>query len=171
MLPYDDVWQRVRRLGRLVEDELYDFTEEDEREEPRGRNTIVALLNTFMTIWKANEANVGERTFGLLGFGGLTWLVLGDRGMDVRRTTPRTIALTFATLWFLPGLFAAAWTVTQNMGWISLRQWRTFPLMLSFGAGGLITFRAVFGDLTRPRRVLINPRPRRKPTGRKGMSK
>ena len=36
--PIRDLWSRIRGLGRVVEDELYDFTEEDvEREdEPRG---------------------------------------------------------------------------------------------------------------------------------------
>ena len=65
--PLRDLWSRIRGLGRVVEDELYDFTEEDaEREdEPRGRNTLVALLNGFLTMWKATNANVAERTLGL----------------------------------------------------------------------------------------------------------
>ena len=55
-----DLWSRIRGLGRVVEDELYDFTEEDaeREEEPRGRNTLIALLNGFLTMWKATNANV-----------------------------------------------------------------------------------------------------------------
>jgi len=85
--PLRDLWSRIRGLGRVVEDELYDFTEEDaEREdEPRGRNTLVALLNGFLTMWKATNANVAERTLGLAGFAGLIWFTIFDRGLGWRR--------------------------------------------------------------------------------------
>ena len=93
-----DVWNRVRGLGRKVEEELYDFSEEEEEveEEPRGRNTLIALLNAFLTMWKASQANVVERTLGVLGFGGLLWLIVGDRGLG-RRRWPLRIAENSAT--------------------------------------------------------------------------
>lgn len=153
-----DLWNRVRRLGRKVEEELYDFSEEDEREEePRGRNTLIALLNAFLTIWKATQANVVERTLGLLGFAGLLWLIVGDRGLGVRRAPLRIAAGTFAALWFIPGLIAAAWTLCVNLGIENLRRLRTWPLLLTFAAGGLIAFRAVFSDLARRRLHPVPP--------------
>ena len=166
--PIRDTWDRIRRVGRTVEDDLYDFTEGEEREEePRGRNTLVALLNTFMTLWKANEANVAERTFGLLGLAGLIWLIFGDRGAGVRTPPLRIAATTFAVLWFVPGLVAAIWTLSRNLGWENLRNWRTLPLMLTFAAGGLISFRAVFGDLTRPNRAPRAAPPEASSSGRR----
>ena len=71
-----DLWSRLRSLGRKMEEEIYDFTEEDAESEAeaRGRNTLIALINSFFTIWKANEATSAERTLGLAGFGGLAWL-------------------------------------------------------------------------------------------------
>src|SRR3990172_3253885 len=54
--PIRDLWNRIRGLGRKVEEEVYEFTEEDElEEEPRGRNTIIALINAFLTMWKATQ--------------------------------------------------------------------------------------------------------------------
>jgi hypothetical protein len=150
--PISDIWDQLRGLGRKVEEELYEFSEEEERPEPRGRNTLVALLNAFMTLWKAQEANVAERILGLLGLGGLLWLIVVDRGMGVKKSPLRMAASTFAAVWFIPGLIAALWTLFQNLGIERLRHWRTFPLVLVFAAGGLISFRAVFGDLARPRR-------------------
>ncbi len=138
-------------------EELYDFSEEDEEqeEEPRGRNTLIALLNAFLTMWKASQANVVERSFGVLGFAGLLWLVVGDRGLGVRRAPLRIAASTFAVLWFVPGIISAVWTFTVNMGVGNLRRLRTWPLMLVFAMGGLISFRSVFSDLAaqRPRPV------------------
>ena len=154
--PVRDLWNRVRGLGRKVEEELYDFSEEEElEEEPRGRNTLIALINAFLTMWKATHATVVERTFGVLGFAGLLWLIVGDRGLGVRRWPLRIAASTFAALWFVPGLIAAVWTFTVNMGAGNLRRLRTWPLMLVFAMGGLISFRAVFSDLAaqRPRPV------------------
>ncbi len=155
--PVRDLWNGVRGLGQKVEEELYDFSEEDEEqeEEPRGRNTLIALLNAFLTMWKASQANVVERSFGVLGFAGLLWLVVGDRGLGVRRAPLRIAATTFAVLWFVPGIISAVWTFTVNMGVGNLRRLRTWPLMLVFAMGGLISFRSVFSDLAaqRPRPV------------------
>jgi hypothetical protein len=134
-----DLWNRVRGLGQKVEEELYDFSEEEElEEEPRGRNTLIALINAFLTMWKATHATVVERSFGVLGFAGLLWLIVGDRGLGVRRWPLR-----------------AVWTFTVNMGVGNLRRLRTWPLMLVFAMGGLISFRAVFSALAaqRPRPV------------------
>jgi hypothetical protein len=155
--PVRNLWNGVRGLGQKVEEELYDFSEEDEEqeEEPRGRNTLIALLNAFLTMWKASQANVVERSFGVLGFAGLLWLVVGDRGLGVRRAPLRIAAATFAVLWFVPGIISAVWTFTVNMGVGNLRRLRTWPLMLVFAMGGLISFRSVFSDLAaqRPRPV------------------
>ncbi len=154
--PVRDLWTRGRGLGRKVEEEIYDFTEEEEREEePRGRNTLIALINGFFTIWKASQGTIAERTFGMLGFAGLLWLIVGDRGLGVRRAPLRIAAGTFAALWFVPGLIAAAWMLTVNMGLGNLRRIRTWPLMLVFAMGGLISFRGVFADLAaqHPRRI------------------
>jgi hypothetical protein len=154
--PVRDLWNRIRSLGRKMEEEVYDFTEEEElEEEPRGRNTLIALINAFLTMWKASQANIVERTFGVLGFAGLLWLIVGDRGLGVRRPQLRIAASTFAALWFVPGLIAAAWTMGVNLGWGNLRRIRTWPLMLVFAMGGLISFRGVFADLAaqRPRRT------------------
>ena len=153
--PIRDVWNRVRGLGRKVEEEIYDFTEEEEHEEPRGRNTLMVLMNGFFTIWKASQGTIAERTFGMLGFAGLLWLVVGDRGLGVRRSSLRIVAVTFAALWFVPGMIAAAWMVIVNMGVVNLRRIRRWPMMVVFGMGGLISFRAVFADLAaqHPRRI------------------
>lgn len=151
--PIRALWNRIRGLGRKVEEELYDFTEEDaeREEEPRGRNTIIALLNAFMAMWKASQANVAERTLGLLGFGGVIWLVVGDRGLGIKRTWLRIPAVAFAVIWFVPGIIAAAWTLTVNLGVGNLRRVRTWPLITVFALTGLIGFRAVFTDLARRR--------------------
>jgi hypothetical protein len=154
--PISDLWNRLRSLGRKVEEEVYDFSEEEElEEEPRGRNTLIALINAFLTMWKASHANVAERTFGVLGFAGLLWLIVGDRGLGVRKSPLRIAASTFAVIWFVPGLIAAVWTVAVNLGFENLRRLRTWPLMLVFALGGLISFRGVFSDLAtqHPRRT------------------
>lgn len=154
--PIRDLWNRVRGIGRKVEDEIYDFSDEEElEEEPRGRNTLITLINLFLTMWKASQATVAERTLGMLGFGGLLWLIVGDRGLGVRRPWLRIAASTFAVLWFVPGIIAAVWTFTVGLGAVNLRRLRTWPLMLVFAMGGLISFRAVFSDLAaqHPRRI------------------
>ncbi|HXG42953.1 MAG TPA: hypothetical protein VNL95_09565 [Dehalococcoidia bacterium] len=145
------IWQRLRRLGTRVEDELFELTEEEERqEEPPGRNTLVVLLNSFLTLWKANEANVAERVLGLLGLASALWLLVGEAGMGIRRTPLGLASRTFAALWFLPGLAAAAASL-RNIGWESLGRPRLWPLLFIVVCGGLISFRAVFGELARPR--------------------
>lgn len=151
--PIRDIWDRVRALGRKVEEEVYDFTEEDmeREEEPRGRNTLIALLNAFLTMWKASQANVGERTLGVAGFAGLIWLVVGDRGLGIRRSWLRVPAITFAAIWFVPGSIAAAWTLFGNLGAENLKRARTWPLMLVFALTGLIGFRGVFSELAHRR--------------------
>ncbi len=154
--PIRELWNRLRGLGRKVEEEIYDFTEEEElEEEPRGRNTLIVLLNGFFAIWKASQGTIAERTFGMLGFAGLLWLIVGDRGLGVGRAPLRIVAGTVAALWFVPGLIAASWMLPVNMGLVNLRRIRTWPLMLVFAMGGLISFRAVFADLAaqHPRRI------------------
>lgn len=155
--PIRGIWNRIRGLGRKVEEELYDFTEEDaeREEEPRGRNTLIALLNAFLTMWKASQANAAERTLGIAGFGGLLWLIVGDRGLGIKRPPLRIAAATFAIIWFVPGLIASAWTLGVNLGVENLRRIRTWPLLAVFALTGLIGFRAVFSDLARKR---IRPR-------------
>ncbi len=156
--PVLNIWNRVRGLGRRVEEELYDFSEEEELEvEPRGRNTLIALLNAFLTMWKASQANIAERTLGTLGFGGLLWLIVADRGLGAQRSSLRLAATTFTAIWFVPGLIAATWTLIVNLGVENLRRIRTWPLLLIFACGGLITFRAVFADLAHRR---LRPLPR-----------
>jgi len=148
-----DLWSRIRRLGSKVEDELYDFTEEDaeREEEPRGRNTLIALLNAWLTMWKATNANAAERTLGVLGFAGLAWFTIADRGLGWRRWWLGIPAATFAVIWFVPGLIAAGWTMCVNLGVGNLRRIRTWPLMLVFAMTGLIAFRGVFTDLAQRR--------------------
>lgn len=146
-----DLWSRLRNLGRRVEEEIYDFTEEDaEREaEPRGRNTLIALLNGFLTMWKATQANSTERTLGSLAGISVVWLVVIDRGFGYKRTWARIPAATFAAMWFVPGLIAATWTVVANLGIENMRRIRSWGLVLTFAASGLIAFRAVFSELAR----------------------
>jgi len=149
--PPSDLWSRLRNLGRRVETEIYDFTEEDaEREqEARGRNTLIALINAFFTMWKASQANAAERTLGVLAGVSVLWLVVIDRGFGFKRTPVRIAAATFATIWFVPGLIAAVWTVGANLGFENMRRIRSWPLTLTFAAAGLIAFRAVFSELAR----------------------
>jgi len=151
--PARSLWNRLRGIGKKIEDEVYDFTEEDAEteEHTRGRNTIIALLNAFLTMWKATNANVAERTLGILGFGGVLWLAIADRGLGWRRWWIGLPAATFAAIWFVPGVIAAAWTMCVNLGVGNLRRWRTWPLMFVFAASGLIAFRGVFSDLARKR--------------------
>jgi hypothetical protein len=161
--PIRDLWDRVRSIGRKVEEEVYDFTEEDteREEEPRGRNTLIALTNAFMTIWKATQANAGERTLGILGFVGLFWFVVADRGLGWRRWWLGVPAATFAIIWFVPGLIASCWTLFANLGAGNMRRLRTWPLLLIFAMTGLIGFRGVFSELARKE---LRPVPRKKRT-------
>jgi len=147
--PITDLWSRLRALGRKVEEEVYDFTEEDAEteEHTRGRNTVITLINGFLTMWKASSAGVAERTLGLLGIGGVLWLVIADRGLGWRRWWLGLPAATFAVVWFVPGLIAGAWMMGANLGWVNLKRWRTWPLLGVFIAAGLISFRGVFSEL------------------------
>ena len=156
-----DLWSRIRTVGRRVEEEIYDFTEEDSEreEEPRGRNTLIALLNSFLTMWKASQASAAERTLGSLAGISVVWLVVVDRGLGFKRTWARIPAATFAVIWFVPGLIAAAWTVIANLGVENMRRIRSWPLTAVFAASGLIAFRAVFSELAR--RELRRARSRR----------
>lgn len=159
--PIRAIWNRVRALGRKVEEEVYDFTEEDaeKEDEPRGRNTLIALLNAFLTMWKASQANIGERTLGVAGFGGLLWLIVGDRGLGIRRSWLRIPAITFAAIWFVPGIIAAGWTLVGNLGAENMKRIRTWPLIGVFALTGLIGFRGVFSELAHRR---LRPPPRRR---------
>ncbi|MEX0683666.1 MAG: hypothetical protein WD904_13135 [Dehalococcoidia bacterium] len=149
--PIRALWDRVRGLGRRFEEEIYDFTEEDaeREEEPRGRNTLIALLNGFLTMWKASQASAAERTLGSLAGVSVVWLVVVDRGLGFKRTWLRIPAATFAIIWFVPGLIAGTWTVVANLGVENMRRWRSWPLTLVFSMSGLIAFRAVFSELAR----------------------
>ena len=160
--PIRGIWNRIRSLGRKFEGEIYDFTEEDAEsdEEPRGRNTLIALLNGFFTMWKASRATPAERTLGVLGFAGLLWFIVVDRGLAYRRWYFGLPAATFAILWFVPGAIAAGWTMGVNIGWGNLRRIRAWPLMIVFGLSGLIGFRGVFSGLARKR---LGPLPKREP--------
>ncbi len=151
--PIRDLWNRLRALGRKVEEEVYDFTEEDAEtdEEPRGRNTLIALINGFLTMWKASQANIAERTLGLLGFGGLLWLIIADRGLGWRKWWIGLPAATFAAVWFVPGIIAGCWTMGANLGWGNFRHWRAWPLVIVFMSAGLISFRGVFSELANKR--------------------
>ncbi len=110
-------------------------------------------------MWKATNANVAERTLGILGFVGLLWFVIADRGLGWRRWWLGLPAATFAVVWFVPGLIASAWTVTVNLGLGNMTRWRTWLLALVFAMTGLIGFRGVFTDLARRR---IRPLPRKR---------
>jgi hypothetical protein len=149
--PIRDVWNRVRGIGRRVEEEIYDFTEEDpERdEEPRGRNTLIALINSFFTMWRASQATAAERTLGSLAGASLVWWIVIDRGLGFKRAWVRIPATAFLLIWFVPGFIAGTWTVAANLGVENMRRWRSWPLTLVFSAAGLIAFRAVFSELAR----------------------
>ena len=151
--PIRDIWNRIRAWGRKVEEEVYDFTEEDSEsdEEPRGRNTLIALTNGFMTMWKASQANAAERTLGVLGFAGLFYFLVVDRGMGWRKWWFGLPAGTFAIIWFVPGVIAGCWTMGVNLGWGNLRKWRSWPIFGVFMAAGLISFRGVFSELANRR--------------------
>jgi len=159
--PIRDIWGRIRSLGRKVEEEIYDFSEEDaeREEEPRGRNTLIALINSFFTIWKASSATTTERTLGIAAFASVFWWVIIDRGFGFKRTPMRILATTFAIIWFVPGLISAWWTMIVNMGGRNLRHWRWWPLVGVFSLSGLIGFRGVFSELARKD---LRPLPKRK---------
>ncbi len=138
---------RLRRIGRKMEDELYDWADEENEGEGRTRATLLTGFQGFLTLWKTSEATVYERVLGLAGFAGLAWFFTGDFVFGVKHRLLRLAAGFFAALWFIPGLIAAAATLLHSLGPENLKHWRTYPIMLAFACGGLITFRAVFGEL------------------------
>jgi hypothetical protein len=160
--PVTDIWNRLRAIGRKVEEEVYDFTEEDAEieEDRRGRNTLIALINAFLTMWKASNATIAERTLGVAGLGGLLWLLIADRGLGWRKWWLGLPAATFAVIWFVPGIIAGAWSMGANLGWENLRRIRTWPLLLVFMSNGLISFRGVFSELANKRILPVRKRAR-----------
>lgn len=149
--PFHSLWARIRSIGRKMEDEVYDFSEEDAERttEARGRNTLIALINSFFTIWRANEASIAERTLGVGGFVSLFWLLIVDRGIGFKKTPLRLLAGTFAVIWFVPGLIAATWMLFANLGAGNLKRLRSWPLLAVFTMSGLIGFRSLFSELAR----------------------
>lgn len=159
--PIRTLWNRLRGIGQRVEEEIWDFTEEDaeREEEPRGRNTLIALINGFFTMWRASQATAAERTLGSLAGLSLVWWVVVDRGLGFKRTWIRIPAATFMIVWFVPGLIAGVWTVAANLGVQNMRRLRSWPLTMVFSAAGLIAFRAVFSELAQRE---IRPLPTRR---------
>jgi len=136
-------------MGTKVEDELYEWADQEEEEEEPVRGTLFTALQGLLTLWKASEATVYERVLGLLGFGGLLWLLTGDLIFGIKHRLVRGAAVILAAVWFIPGLIAAVATLVYSLGLVHAKNWRTYPIFLAFAAGGLITFRAVFGEAAR----------------------
>ena len=155
MNPFRRFFSDLRKMGREVEDELYEWADHDESERPDpARGMAMSLFQGFLTLWKAEQVTLRERVLGLLALGGLLWFLAGDLYLGIKNTYLRMAALTFAAIWFVPGLVAAVATVVVNLGLVNLRQWRTWALTSAFATGGLITFRLVFGEAAQkwPRR-------------------
>jgi hypothetical protein len=146
---------RLRKMGTEVEDELYEWADQEEEEEEPVRGTLFTSLQGFLTLWKTSEATVYERVLGLLGFGGLLWLLTGDLIFGIRPRLVRGVGAAFAAVWFIPGLIAAVATLVYSLGLVHAKNWRTYPVFLAFAAGGLITFRAVFGEVGREQAQLL----------------
>jgi hypothetical protein len=165
--PIRSLWARIRSIGRKMEDEVYDFTEEDaeRKTEARGRNTLIALINSFFTMWRANEASIGERTLGVAGFVSVFWLVIIDRGIGFRKTPLRLLAGTFAVIWFVPGLIATVWMLFANLGVSNLRRIRSWPLLFVYALTGLIGFRGLFSELARQELTPLPEREEEQGTG------
>lgn len=149
MSTFKQAFERLRRVGTKVEDELYEWADQEDDDEEHVRGTLFTSLQGFLTLWKTSEATVYERVLGLLGFGGLLWLLIGDLGFGFRNRLMRAVAAAFAAVWFIPGLIAAVATLLYSLGLVHAKNWRTYPVFLAFAAGGLITFRAVFGEIGR----------------------
>ena len=160
MSMFKQAFDRLRKMGTEVEDELYEWADQEEEEEP-VRGALFTSLQGFLTLWKTSEATVFERVLGLLGFGGLLWLLTGELIFGIRNRLVRGVAATFAAVWFIPGLIAAVATFAYSLGLVHAKQWRTYPVFLAFAAGGLITFRAVFGEVARDQAQLLRRRRRR----------
>jgi hypothetical protein len=152
---FKQAFERLRSVGTKVEDELYEWADQEEEEEEPVRGTLFTSLQGFLTLWKTSEATVYERVLGLLGFGGLLWLIVGDLGLGIRHRLLRGAAAAFAAVWFIPGLIAAVATLVYSLGLVHAKNWRTYPVFLAFAAGGLITFRAVFGEVGREQAKLL----------------
>jgi len=45
--------------------------------------------------------------------------------------------------------------LVYSLGLVHTKNWRTYPVFLAFAAGGLITFRAVFGEVAREQAQLL----------------
>ena len=146
---------KLRKMGTEVEDELYEWADQEDDDEKRVRGTLFTSLQGFLTLWKASEATVYERALGLLGFGGLLWLLIGELGFGIRHRLVRGVAAAFAVVWFIPGLIAAVAILVYGLGLVHAKQWRTYPLLLAFASGGLIAFRAVFGEVAREQAQLV----------------
>jgi hypothetical protein len=160
MSMFKEALDKLRKMGTEVEDELYEWADQEEEEEP-VRGALFTSLQSFLTLWKTSEATVFERVLGLLGFGGLLWLLTGELIFGIRNRLVRGVAAAFAAVWFIPGLIAAVVTFVYSLGPVHLKQWRTYPIFLAFAAGGLITFRAVFGEVARDQAQLLRRRRRR----------
>ena len=161
MSMFKQAFERLRRVGTKVEDELYDWADQEDDDEERVRGSLFTSLQGFLTLWKTSEATVHERVLGLLGFGGLLWLLIGELGFGIRNRLVRGVAAAFAAVWFIPGLIAAVATLVYSLGLVHAKQWRTYPLLLAFASGGLIAFRAVFGEVAREQNQLARRGPRR----------
>jgi len=155
MSMFKRAFERLRSVGTKVEDELYEWADQEEEEEEPVRGTLFTSLQGFLTLWKTSEATVYERVLGLLGFGGLLWLLIGDLIFGIRHRLLRGAAAAFAAVWFIPGLIAAVATLVYSLGLVHAKNWRTYPVFLAFAAGGLITFRAVFGEVGREQAQLL----------------
>jgi hypothetical protein len=155
MSMFKETLDKLRKMGTEVEDELYEWADQEDDDEERVRGTLFTSLQGFLTLWKTSEATVYERVMGLLGFGGLLWLIVGDLGFGIRHRLVRGLAMAFAAVWFIPGLIAAAATLVYSLGLVHAKQWRTYPLLLAFASGGLIAFRAVFGEVARDQARLL----------------
>jgi hypothetical protein len=155
MSVFKQAFDKLRKMGTEVEDELYEWADQEDDDEEQVRGTLFTSLQGFLTLWKTSEATVYERVLGLLGFGGLLWLLIGDLGFGIRHRLVRWVAAAFAAVWFIPGLIAAVATLVYSLGLVHAKQWRTYPLLLAFASGGLIAFRAVFGEIGREQAKLL----------------
>ncbi len=155
MSMFKEALDKLRKMGTEVEDELYEWADQENDDEERVRGTLFTSLQGFLTLWKTSEATVYERVLGLLGFGGLLWLLIGDLGFGIKNRLARGVAAASAAIWFVPGLIAAVATLAYSLGLVHAKQWRTYPLLLAFASGGLIAFRAVFGEVAREQAQLV----------------